>query len=139
MNSTYTGGCACGAVRYHVTADPVVSAHCQCRDCQRATGAGHASLMAFPRAAVRLEGEVRFHEMHADSGNTTSRGFCPGCGSPVVSKSSGFPDMVVISAGSLDEPARFAPQMVVYASRGHAWDHLDRVLPRFDAGPRAGG
>jgi hypothetical protein len=36
--------------------------------------------MAFPQAAVMLTGELRFHDIRADSGNTVSRGFCPDCG-----------------------------------------------------------
>ena len=59
----HKGGCACGAVRYEISADPVVSVQCQCRDCQRATGSGHVNAMAFPEDAVRLTGELKYHEM----------------------------------------------------------------------------
>ena len=77
MNASYTGGCACGAIRYEIAAEPIFAAHCQCRDCQKASGTGHGSFMAFPKAAVRLTGQPRFHESKADSGNTVGRGFCP--------------------------------------------------------------
>ena len=55
--TTYTGGCTCGAVRYRIEAEPVRSFQCQCRDCQRDTGSGHASVMVFPRAAMQVTGE----------------------------------------------------------------------------------
>jgi len=32
------GGCACGAIRYELTADPMIVHACHCRDCQRITG-----------------------------------------------------------------------------------------------------
>ncbi len=35
MSEVYTGGCACGAIRYEISAEPVVMNDCQCRDCQR--------------------------------------------------------------------------------------------------------
>lgn len=35
---TITGGCACGAIRYEVTAEPIVTFNCHCRDCQKTTG-----------------------------------------------------------------------------------------------------
>jgi hypothetical protein len=144
MDKSYTGGCACGAVRYEIAAEPIMSGHCQCRDCQRASGAGHGSFMAFPEAAVRMTGKPRFHDAKADSGGTVSRGFCPECGSPVIGKTSGFPGMMIVTAGSLDDPARFKPQFVVYTSSGHAWDHMDAKLPAFaklpppEATPAAG-
>ncbi len=61
MSATYSGSCACGAVRYQATADPLMAVLCQCRDCQRASGAGHAAGITFPKAAVELTGEVTFH------------------------------------------------------------------------------
>ena len=32
------GGCACGAVRYALTAEPLIVHACHCTDCQRLTG-----------------------------------------------------------------------------------------------------
>jgi hypothetical protein len=37
METTF-GGCACGAVRYEFTGEPVMMGHCQCRACQRDSG-----------------------------------------------------------------------------------------------------
>lgn len=91
MGTGLSGGCACGAVRYEISGAPVSSVQCQCRDCQRATGSGHVNAMAFPQAAVMLTGELRFHDIRGDSGNSVSRGFCPNCGAPVMWKFTGNP------------------------------------------------
>jgi hypothetical protein len=40
MSKPYTGGCACGAVRYEITAEPIMMLKCHCRDCQRIIGSG---------------------------------------------------------------------------------------------------
>ena len=135
MGTELSGGCACGAVRYEISGAPVSSVQCQCRDCQRATGSGHVNAMAFPQAAVMLTGELRFHDIRADSGNTVSRGFCPNCGAPVMWKFTSNPEVRAIVAGSLDDPSVFSPQKVFYASRGHVWDRLDPALPKFDTLP----
>jgi hypothetical protein len=135
MGTGLSGGCACGAVRYEISGAPVSSVQCQCRDCQRATGSGHVNAMAFPQAAVMLTGELRFHDIRSDSGNTVSRGFCPNCGAPVMWKFTGNPELRAIMVGSLDDPSGFSPQLVFYASRGHAWDRLDSALPKFDTLP----
>lgn len=81
MPIRFQGGCACGAVRYESSADPQFSFHCQCRQCQRASGTGHASLFVVPADALTLRGTLKFHDQKADSGNTISRGLCPACGS----------------------------------------------------------
>lgn len=135
MTSSYEGGCACGAVRYRISTEPLIAGHCQCRDCQRMTGTGHASMIGFPEAAVQIVGVLKFHDAKADSGSTASRGFCPGCGAFVAARSSGMPGMLTIAAGSLDDPARFVPQLAVYTKSGHPWDHLDPALPRFATMP----
>ena len=139
MSGDYRGRCACGAVRYDIAAEPAFAGQCQCRDCQRATGSGHANAIAFPESAVRLTGEVRYHAATGDSGKRVERGFCPACGSPMVWKFASRPELIAILAGSLDDPGVFAPQVVMYASRGFKWDRVDPALPSFEKLPPAAG
>ena len=135
MNDAYTGGCACGAIRYEISAEPIVSNHCQCRDCQHKSGTGHGSYMTFPRADVTLTGEPKGWDIVADSGNVKTRAFCSTCGSPVCITYAAMPDVLTIHAASLDDPGRFTPQIVTYAARAHAWDDIDPALPKFDGMP----
>lgn len=135
MKAVFSGGCFCGAVRYESTSEPVAAGHCQCIDCRKSSGSGHCSHLVVPEQAFEVTGEVRFYEAPADSGNIVGRGFCPTCGSPVYSVNSGLPGMIFPRASSLDDPEVFTPQMVVYASRGPSWDHLDPALPKFDTMP----
>jgi hypothetical protein len=135
MTTTYRGGCACGAIRYEIAAEPLFGGQCQCRDCQHETGSGHASFLAFPADAVKLTGEPRYYESTADSGSLVGRGFCAACGSSVLARTSGMPEMRTIPAGSLDDPSVFKPGFVVYTSRGHAWDRIDPALQSFPMMP----
>jgi hypothetical protein len=128
--TSYIGGCTCGAVRYEITAEPVRSFQCQCRDCQRDTGAGHSSVAVFPRAAMRVEGDVVENLRVADSGAQKRKGFCGKCGSPLYNKPQNVPDLIGVYVGTLDDPSGFKPQLVMFASRGNDWDHLDPALPR---------
>ena len=50
MSEAYTGGCACGAIRYEISGEPMAMNDCQCRDCQRKSGTGHGSYLTFPAA-----------------------------------------------------------------------------------------
>jgi hypothetical protein len=38
MSAPREGGCACGAVRYRLTSDPLFTHCCHCLNCQRQTG-----------------------------------------------------------------------------------------------------
>ena len=57
---TITGGCACGAIRYEVTAEPIVTFNCHCRDCQKTTGGAYASCF------LRFGERVQDYQGHAE-------------------------------------------------------------------------
>jgi hypothetical protein len=135
MSETYTGGCACGAIRYEISGEPVFQNHCQCRDCQRKSGTGHGSYLTFPRQGVKLSGAATLWDRVADSGNRKTRGFCPTCGSPVYMTFAAVPGVFTVHAASLDDPGRFRPQVVTYAVRALEWDRLDPALPAFERMP----
>jgi hypothetical protein len=135
MDKPYTGGCACGAIRYSIAGEPLFSNHCQCRDCQRESGTGHGSYATFARDGVTVTGEAKRWDMVGDSGNVKTRAFCPVCGLAVYMTFAAMPGIFTIRATSLDEPARYKPQVVTYAIRGHDWDHLDSGLTKFETMP----
>jgi hypothetical protein len=128
--TAYAGGCCCGTVRHEIAADPIRGFQCQCRDCQRDTGSGHASDMVFPRGAMRITGPVTEIPRTADTGAHKLKGFCGSCGSPLYNKPVSKPDMIGVYVGSLDDPSGFKPELVMFASSGHSWDHLDPALPK---------
>ncbi len=136
MSNAYTGGCACGAVRYEIKDEPLAMNDCQCRDCQRRSGTGHGSYLTFPnKTQVRIEGHATSWDVTGDSGNVKAHSFCPRCGSPVYLTFSAMPDLFTIHAASLDDPSRYVPSVVTYAVRGHAWDATDPKLPKFEKMP----
>ncbi|MDF0518315.1 GFA family protein [Bradyrhizobium yuanmingense] len=135
MEKPYTGGCACGAIRYSIEGEPLFSNHCQCRDCQRESGSGHGSYATFARAGVTLTGDAKHWDMVADNSKVKTRGFCPQCGVAVYMTFAAQPDVFTIRAASLDEPARYKPQAVTFAARGHEWDPLDPSLVKFEGMP----
>lgn len=132
MSKAYTGGCACGAVSYDILGEPLLMADCQCRQCQRESGTGHASHLVFKGASVTLHGEVSCWQNRGDLGTVKSNAFCAVCGSPVYTTFPEMPDFIGVRAGSLDEPDRYRPQMILWTAAGHRWDPLDQTLPKFE-------
>jgi hypothetical protein len=134
----FTGGCLCGAVRFKSTADPQLVGHCHCVDCRKSSGTGHCTHLVVPETAFSVTGAVKFYDRAADTGNVVSRGFCGTCGSPIFSRNSAMPGVVFPRASVLDNPEVVKPQMIVYASRAPAWDHMDPALPSFATMPEGG-
>lgn len=134
MEVPFAGGCACGAIRYTCTAEPVMALNCHCRDCQRSSGSAFASGLFVPASALTFsKGEPRYYVSESDSGNLASRGFCVNCGSPIAAKQSALP-IFIIYAGSLDDPSRHCPTMDIFTASAQPWEHMDPALPKFQRG-----
>ena len=78
---TITGGCLCGRVRYESSGAPLFGVVCHCRDCQRASGAGHVPVMGVWKSTLSVNGETSSHAVVGGSGKLAVRHFCPNCGS----------------------------------------------------------
>jgi hypothetical protein len=138
MKIPFTGGCACGAVRYECTAEPIMMLKCHCRDCQHITGGGFAAAVLVPAEAFRLtRGEPRYHFTPGLAGGKHKRGFCAQCGSRLTGaeKPDEPRDFIGVLAGSLDDPSWFRPQMDIFVSDAQPWDQMDPAIPKFQQYP----
>lgn len=130
-----TGGCLCRAVRYSLTAAPIVTRVCWCRVCQY-IGAGSATVNAcFPAAALSVTGELRDLVMTADSGSVSHRRFCPGCGTHLFSVSEARPHLVFVRVGTLDDREVVQPAMSIWTSSAPSWACIDPGLPKVERQP----
>ena len=122
--TTITGGCLCGAVRYELSAPALFGGFCHCIDCRK-TSSSHS---------LKVTGETRGYSSMGDSGNPVTRVFCPTCGAGIYSKGA-RPGVVMLKAGTLDDPENFKPMATVYASRAPSWDQPREGLPAFPQMP----
>ena len=126
-----TGGCLCGRVRYSVHGQPVLSCNCHCRNCQRYTGSAFETMIVFPAESVSVQGELKTYDHFGDSGKILHRRFCPNCGSGVIAEPDAMPGVLVVLAGTLDDPSAFKPTMDIYWSFGQPWIHAGEARMRF--------
>jgi len=132
------GGCLCGAVRYEVEGTPEFAVLCYCRDCQRASGAGHVPVLGVRRSRVRITGETRHFAVRAESGGMATRHFCPTCGSLLFGKSVEERDEVMsVYVGSLDDPSVFHPSVAICTRSRPAWEPAVPGLRDFHGMPPA--
>lgn len=132
--SERTGGCLCGKVRYRITAEPVISRICWCRDCRKLASNGTVNAI-FPSAAIEVTGKVSEYAATADSGNRVLRRFCPACGSHLFADSTGRPGMTVVRVGTLDDGASVKPTANIWTASAPSWACLDPALERIDRQP----
>ncbi len=100
---SHSGGCQCGAVRFHVEGalgDPSI---CHCRMCQKAFGNFFAPLVS--THGTRLTW-TRGAPSYFNSSNFVKRGFCNKCGTPLTYEA---PDGVALAIGAFDHPESLAP------------------------------
>ena len=134
----HTGQCLCGQVRFTIDAEPQGARMCWCRDCQRIASGSATVNVLFAEEAVRYEGEMTTLRLTADSGNTVERGFCPGCGAQMYSKTLEPPGLPMrVRAGTLDDPELMAPTAIIWAASAPSWAPMDPELPRYPKGPPA--
>ncbi|MBS0378444.1 MAG: GFA family protein [Proteobacteria bacterium] len=130
-----SGGCLCGAIRYRIDSDPIVTRVCWCRVCQY-IGAGSGTVnVCFPTAALTLTGEPRDFPLTADSGNRMHRHFCPHCGTHLFSAAESRPHLVFVRAGTLDDPEVARPAMTIWTAEAPGWACIDETLPRVPGQP----
>jgi hypothetical protein len=122
------GGCLCGAVRYRAEGRPVSVNHCHCRMCQRASGAPVVTWATFPVAQFKwTKGAPTIRR----SSEIAVRGFCGACGTALLWQSDAQPDLIDITAGSLDRPETIAPQEHLWTESAVPWLTIEDDLPRY--------
>jgi len=131
MSAGWTGGCACGAVRYRLASDPFDAGWCHCRTCQLNSG---SPAMAFGSVPV---GDFEFTQGEAlvgrfDSSDFGHRLFRSRCGTPFLMRVNHQPETVDFSIATLDEPDRIVPEFHIFYASRIAWAPAADDKPRHD-------
>jgi hypothetical protein len=135
MKLPYSGGCACGAIRYTGVREPVAMLNCHCSDCQLSSGAPFASGIVVMTADVSISGTPRTYAVRASSGGLATRSFCADCGTPLFTHNEANPQFMSIRFPSLDDASAFKPMLDIYTASAQQWVCLDQAIPHFPASP----
>jgi hypothetical protein len=127
--------CQCGSLTAEIQdgAEPMVVA-CHCIDCQKRSGSPFGTMAYYPVTFVNFAGEAREYARPTDSDNTFTTGFCPTCGSTLYGKASGFPGIVGVTFGTIDERKLPAPVRSVYEQSRHHWVQMPAETQGFVRG-----
>src|SRR5436309_1555741 len=132
MSVPREGGCACGAVRYRLTSDPLFVHCCHCLNCQRQTGSAFVINLLIEADRVELlAGEPQPVDAPRDDGSAQRIFRCPTCQVAVFSEY-GRADVRFVRAGTLDDPSGIAPDVHIYTRSKLSWIALPDSVPAFE-------
>src|ERR1700732_819570 len=92
-----TGGCPCEAVRFEVTAMPLLVDACHCTECQRWSGSAFSLSMPGASKSFRVvRGEPKPGRRIGAMGVQSTYWFCSECGGRVFRERDAHPDITAI-------------------------------------------
>jgi hypothetical protein len=126
-----TGACACGAVRFAISAPLVDAGYCHCHRCQARTGtASGLSAQAAPDSLAITQGAELIGVWRPEGGNPKS--FCTACGGALWAGEADATGTVAVRFGVLDADPGIAPRWHQWLESAPAWMPVpDDDLPRF--------
>ncbi len=118
-----TGRCLCGAVTVELKGKPLAVSLCHCVNCQKTSGSAFSVIALVPIGNVRFNGPVSIFNDVADSGIGFERCFCPGCGSPVESRSPQLAarGITIVKASLFDDTTWLQPHEQIYCQSSQRW------------------
>ena len=127
MQTSVTGGCLCGAIRYTITSAISGLRACHCANCQKSSGHSGTVNAVVPTESFKLAkgAPKKYDDAATKSGRLLSRFFCGDCGSPIYSSRNPNPGFVVVRAGTLDDSGGFRITGNIWTSSARMWAFID--------------
>jgi hypothetical protein len=121
----------CGAIRYQIDGYPRRTTHCHCSHCRRSSGAPFVTWIEFHSSDFSI---VSGTPSRYESRPQATRQFCGTCGSHLTFKDADEPDVIDVTACSLDNQDAVIPEDHVWCDRMVPWLKIADGLPRYKLG-----
>ena len=99
------------------------------------TGSGKATIIMVPTGALQTQGELKTYTVTGTDGSHVTRGFCPNCGSGVISYLEEMPDIRFVKAGTLDDSGWVKIDSSFWSSTAEPWSPVDPNCVAFEKNP----
>ncbi len=120
----YEGACLCGSVQVRVTARPLLTVACHCRDCQKLSASAFTLTAMFPRDAVSCTGALVRGGLRSDG---RAHYYCKSCLNIVYSRLDRAPDRVNLRTSILNQAASFDPFVEVMTDEKMPWAQVPAI------------
>jgi hypothetical protein len=144
--SPIRGSCLCGGIKFEIAGPLSTPLNCHCSQCRKQHGAAFRSRVRVLAKDFRfLQGEhlLKFYE----SPRGYLRGFCGGCGSPILNRNGpnwkppaefpAGPDQYGIPLAVLDDPTPVRPALHCFVASKAPWFEITDDLPQYPQWPPA--
>ena len=99
------------------------------------TGSGKATIIMVPTETLASDGELKTYTVTGTDGGRVTRGFCPTCGSQVLSYLEGMDALKFIKAGTLENSDWVTITSSFWSSTARAWDPVRADAQAFEKNP----
>ena len=131
-----TGQCLCGSITYSINKPAIRSTVCHCLSCQKSSGSAYSINICIPAEAFNISGyTLKRYTSIGGSGKSLHRYFCQTCGSPIYTKPDALSGLIIVKAGTLDEPHSFKPEANIWSKSKMEWLKHDQQMLDFEKMP----
>ena len=135
MANTSKGQCTCGDIQFEFTGDPINSAFCYCRSCQKLTNSDKWFGLWVPVDNFRFTlGSPSTYSRLGDSGKKMLQKYCSNCSTTLAIEVevAGF---YSVAATAVDGAEVLSPNMCIYTSHAPNWAVFPEDVPKFNILP----
>ena len=123
--------CQCNSLIVGTETEPDFVVLCNCKACQRRTGAPFGVGAYFRKTDLTLSGKPNIWARQADSGRNLENHFCPTCGTNLYWTLDMRPDHIGVAIGTFEKPLP-EPVRAIWAEEKHDWVTFPDHWPVFD-------
>ena len=110
---------------------------CHCTDCQTLSGSAFRTIILTQEGSFKLRsGELKIYVKTGESGTKRPQAFCPECGTPIYSTTTGEgPKVHSIRLGTVRQRDEFVPKLQLWFRSAQHWlTDLDSI-PKIEKQP----
>jgi hypothetical protein len=135
MSESYTGGCQCGAVNYHVEGPLPPAYCCHCGECKKQSASAFSMSVTIDFSRLDVVGQTAMFEVTGYSGVIKQCHFCPQCGTRLWHRSAAAPDYATLKVGTIENGQDIAPRSHIWVSKKQSGILLDPDVPAYETQP----
>ena len=134
-DTTYSGSCQCGDIRYTVSGEPLMTYACHCTDCQKRTGSAFSMGCIFAISSLSLTGELTEWTRASDDGNANTRYSCAACGNIVYGVSTYAPELIKLQPGTIESAQSIAVDAHIWLRSAYQWLAIPQESLQYETQP----
>lgn len=130
---THHASCQCGALVADFVGDPDFVIACNCRACQKRTGAPLGTGAYFLKSSMTVQGDRNSWGRKAETGRKIENFFCPTCATTLFWTLEMRPEHIGVAYGTFDSVLP-DPVRAIWTEERHGWVHFPDDLPTYPKG-----